>query len=216
MNASQLNQAQLNQALRDPAVRTIALDADHRVLDGLDLDAVHADPKPIIGAGATTFVHMELWRECGLVGYHGEGAIPPGPRRLTGRSWVTGRAEGVLLGGSLGALRAMIGAGLPSLDGAILLLTGERTQGLGQVDRQLSHLIRAGAFAGVRAVAVGLFTGFDGLVDRDWTLTDVLTDHLCTLGVPVLADLPIGAGHPPVPIGAPAILDATEATLSIS
>lgn len=210
-----MNATQLNEALRDPAVRTIALDGDHRMLDGLDLNAVRADPKPVVGTGATTFVHMELWRECGLAGYHGEGEIPPGPLRLTGRAWVPGRAEGVLLGGSLGPLRAMIGAGLPRLDGAILLLTGERTQGLGQVDRQLTHLIRAGAFAGIRAVAVGRFTGFDNLVDRDWTLTDVLTDHLPTLGVPVLADLPIGAGHPPIPIGVPAVLNATDATLSI-
>jgi hypothetical protein len=32
----------------------------------------------------------------------------------------------------------------------------------------------------------------------------------------VLADLPIGVGHPPVPIGVPAVLNATDATLSIS
>jgi muramoyltetrapeptide carboxypeptidase len=210
-----MNATLLNQALRDPAVRSIALEGDHRMLDGLDLDAVRADPKPIVGTGGTTFVHMELWRECGLVGYHGVGQIRSGPRRLTGRTEVPGRAEGVLLGGSLGPLRAMVAAGLPSLDGAILLLTGERTQGLGQVDRQLSHLIRAGALDGVRGVAVGHFAGFDGLTDREWSLADVLADHLNTLGVPVLSDLPIGPGEPPVPVGAPAVLDATEAILSV-
>ena len=127
-----------------------------------------------------------------------------------------GRAEGLLLGGSLGPLRAMIGAGLPSLDGAILLLTGERTQGLGQVDRQLTHLIRAGVLSGIRAVAVGHFAGFDGLVDRGWSLDDVLADRLGSLGVPVLKGLPIGPGERPVPIGAPAILDANENVLTVS
>ena len=211
-----MDTALLNQALRDPAVRAIDLDGDHRLLEGLDLAAVRADPKPIVGTGATTFVHLELWRECGLVGYHGDGQIRPGPVRLTGTTLVPGRAAGVLLGGSLGPLRAMIGAGLPSLDGAILLLTGERTQGLGQVDRQLTHLIRAGAFRGVRGVAVGHFAGFDGLIDRDWDLGDVLTDHLSALGVPVLTNLPIGPGQPPVPIGVPAMIDTTEAVLTVA
>jgi muramoyltetrapeptide carboxypeptidase len=124
-----MNTASLNEHLRDPAIRVITLDGDHRLLDGLDLAAVRADPKPIVGTGGATFVHLQLWRECRLLGYHGEGEIRPGPLRLTGRTQMPGRAEGVLLGGRLGPLRAMIGAGLPSLDGAILLLTGERTQG---------------------------------------------------------------------------------------
>ena len=210
-----MNTAQLNEALRDATVRAIAFDGDHRVLDGLDLDAVRADPKPIVGTGGATFVHMELWRTCGLVGYHGDGEIRPGPFQLTGETRVSGRVEGVLLGGSLGPLRAMVGAGLPCLEGAILLLTGERTQGLGQVDRQLTHLIRSGALKGVRGIAVGHFAGFDGLVDREWSLNDVLTDHLHTLDVPVLVNLPIGPGRPPVPIGFPAVLNATTAVLSI-
>jgi muramoyltetrapeptide carboxypeptidase len=210
-----MDTAQLNMALRDPAIQVIALGGDHRLLDGLDLDAVRANPKPIVGTGATTFVHLELWRECGLVGYHGEGEIRPGPLRLTGQTQVPGRAEGVLLGGSLGPLRAMLCAGLPSLDGTILLLTGERTQGLGQVDRQLTHLIRAGALGRVCGVAVGRFAGFDGLVDREWSLEDVLADHLDALGVPVLSGLPIGPGERPVPVGVPAVLDATEGVLTV-
>lgn len=208
-----MDTATFNDQLRDPAVRVIALDGDHRLLDGLDLAAVRADPKPIVGTGGATFVHLELWRECRLAGYHGEGAIRPGPLRLTGRVQVPGRAEGVLLGGSLGAVRAMVGVGLPSLDGAVLLLTGERTQGLGQVDRQLTHLRRAGVLAGVRGVAVGRFAGFDGLVDRGWSLDDVLADRLGDLGVPVLAGLPVGPGRPPVPVGVPVVLDATAGHL---
>ncbi|MEJ3746368.1 hypothetical protein WEI85_24140 [Actinomycetes bacterium KLBMP 9797] len=56
---------------------------------------------------------------------------------------------------------------------------------------------------------------FDGLVDREWSLDDVLTDHLNTLNVPVLGTLPIGPGRPPVPIGVPAVLNATDAVLSV-
>jgi muramoyltetrapeptide carboxypeptidase len=200
----------LNAALRDPGVRAVVLSGSHRDLDDLDVAAAERDPKPIVGTGGTTFVHLELWARLGLAGIHGTGAdlTQTDPVVVTGEAAVPGRAEGVLLGGDLGALRAMVGAGLPDLDGAILLLSGERTQGLGQVDRQLTHLRRAGIFDRVCAVAVGAFTGFDGYVDRGWSLGDVLGDHLARLTVPVLTGLG-GA----LPIGTNAVL--ADGTLTI-
>jgi len=210
----------LNAALRDPAVRAIAVAGSHRSLDDLDVAAARQDPKPIVGTGATTFVHLELWAKCGLVGIHGETADLTGVDPVVLDSdgsgvRVPGRASGTLLGGSLGAVRAMVGAGLPDLDGAILLVTGERTQGLGQVDRQITHLRRAGVFSRVRAVAVGNFAGFDGLVDRGWTLADVFEDQFGGLGVPVLAGLPAGPAGTAVPIGTNAVLDADRGTLTV-
>lgn len=210
-----------NDAMRDPAVRAIDLAADgnHRMLDTLDLAAARADPKPVLGTGGTTFVHLELWRTCRLAGWHGSTADPPYSGAIESDSAelvVPGRASGTLMGGSLAALRAMIGAGLPDLDGTILLLTDPRTQGLGQVDRQLTHLLRAGVLSGVRAVAVGRFPGFEGHVDREWTLLDVLRDRLGVLGVPVLGGLPVGPCARAVPIGTEAELDADAGTLTVA
>ena len=207
--------ADLNAALRDPTIRAIRVAADHRALDDLDVEAAAADPKPILGAGGTTFVHLELWRRCGLVTYHGDTAGALAAETRGTETWSPGRAEGPLLGGDLAAIRSMIGAGLPDLTGAILLLTGERTLGLGQVDRQLTHLRRAGILTRVRGVALGHFKGFDGYADRGWTLSDVLADHLRGLPVPVLAGLPAGPDHPAVPVGTSAVLDADRRTLTI-
>ena len=89
-----MDPASLNEHLRDPAIRVIHLDGDHRLVDGLDLAAVRADPKPIVGTGGATFVQLQLWRECRLVGYHGEGEIRPGPLRLTGRTWCPAGPKG--------------------------------------------------------------------------------------------------------------------------
>jgi muramoyltetrapeptide carboxypeptidase len=64
-------------------------------------------------------------------------------------------------------------------------------------------------------VAVGNFAGFDGFVDREWSLADVLDDHLTRLRIPVVTGLPIGPGGSSVPVGVPAVLDADAGTLTV-
>jgi muramoyltetrapeptide carboxypeptidase len=131
---------------------------------------------------------------------------------------------GPLIGGNLGSVAGCVGAGLPVLDGAVLFLEAERTVGLGQVDRQLTQLTRAGSLDGVAGIALGLFSGFDDYTDRGWHLTDVLEDRLGDLGVPVLGGLQLGHGgvdadgapdQDAFTVGPTAILDTTTATLTV-
>jgi muramoyltetrapeptide carboxypeptidase len=228
--------AALNDALRDPAVRAIVVaDQDigaYRVADRLDLAAAARDSTPVIGLDDVSHLHLALWT-AGVGGVHAGIGSDRLREVLLGDEPVTlvseageitaavragGAASGVLVGGSLAALRAGVGAGLPRLAGTVLLLTDKRVLGLGQVDRQLTQLIRSGALAGVRAVAVGRFTGFDGFVDRGWSLVEVLQERLSTLGVPVLGGLPVGLGpaSSAAPLGGRATLDADAGTLIVS
>ena len=117
-----------------------------------------------------------------------------------------------------------VGAGLPDLAGAILLLEDLRHVGLGQIDRHLTHLIRSGALDGVAAVALGPFEGFRGYTDGGWTVADVLRDRLGDLGVPVLGGLELGhqvVGPDGTPdqfaatLGAIADLDTYGGTLTV-
>jgi muramoyltetrapeptide carboxypeptidase len=232
----------LNGAYRDPDVRAIVTTRGgagaYRIVDGLDCDAVRRDPKPLVGFSDITYLHLALWRRARMPGIHGCIAGPRAAstvRRLlmTGERSVLrrddgtdaatlstgGRATGVLLGGSLMAVATSVGAGLPSLDGAILLLETERPPGLGLgfVDRQLTQLRRSGALHGLRAVALGRFPGYEGYADRGWTLHDVLADRLGDLGVPVLGGLEAGHGADPLAtlLGTKADLDAEEGTLTV-
>ena len=131
---------------------------------------------------------------------------------------VRGEAAEVLVGGNLPSSISLIGAGLPSLAGAILLIEAVRTIGLGQVDRQLTHLIQSGSLDGVSGIAIGQFTKFDDYADQGWNLVDVMHDRLGHLGIPVLGGLPLGHGLDPysVALGTPAVLDADEGTLTVS
>ncbi|WP_232668270.1 S66 peptidase family protein [Pseudonocardia sp. TRM90224] len=240
--------ADLNDAFRDPTVRAIVATRGgagaYRISDQLDFAAARRDPKPVLGFSDITDLHLALWRECRLVCFHGcvigsdaarsarallmgtnRNTVVSDPSALSAGVRVSGVASGPLVGGNFSTIAHRVGAGLPDLRGAILLIEDTRGIGIGRVDRQLTQLRRAGALAGLAGVALGLISGFDDYVDRGWTVLDVLRDHLCELGVPVHGGLPIGHGgaldadgfpdQVCVALGADAVLDADAGTLTM-
>ncbi|MEV5531946.1 S66 peptidase family protein [Streptomyces prunicolor] len=72
--------AELNGLLRDPEVRAIiASDGGQTALgylDLIDVDAVKADPKPILGYSDISLLHLVLHGRTGLVGFHADMAVP--------------------------------------------------------------------------------------------------------------------------------------------
>jgi muramoyltetrapeptide carboxypeptidase len=237
--------ADLNDALRDDGVRAIFATTggkgSYRIADRLDFAAAARNPKFLIGFSDITALHLALLRECRVAGVHGplsswsEEFIGPesveslrgslmteldivlrsDPDETTSALTTRGEAAGPLIGGNLDTLAICAGWALPSLDGAILLVEASG-MGLGQVDRQLTMLANAGHLRGISGVAVGQFTRFEP--HGDWTIIDVLRDHLHRSDVPILGGLPIGHGKNPrtVPIGTEAVLDAAAGTLRVS
>jgi muramoyltetrapeptide carboxypeptidase len=233
--------ADLNAALNDPEIRAIFATrggkGSYRIADRLDFEAVRCDPKFVVGFSDITALLLSLDRNCGLVGIHGSvmdetGSHPTnaalrhllmdgGDTILTARAdestaglTTSGRARGRLVGGNLDRVAACAGWALPRLDGAILLLEAVEMQP-GQIDRQLTMLVKAGHLDGVAGIAVGQFTGFKPF-SGGLTIVDLLRDHLQPLGVPILGGLPVGHGEDwlPFPHGAPAVLDASGGTLT--
>jgi muramoyltetrapeptide carboxypeptidase len=72
--------AELNGLLRDPEVRAIvANDGGQTVfgyLDLIDVEAIRADPKPILGYSDISLLHLALYARTGLVGFHADMATP--------------------------------------------------------------------------------------------------------------------------------------------
>ncbi len=231
--------ADLNDAIRDPEVRAILTlrggCGSLRLLADVDTDALRADPKPIIGFSDITALH-QVWHRAGVPSVHGAVA---GTRASTVRRLLngepgepvrsdtdqygaylttTGTASGPLFGGNLEMLARSVGIVDNDLAGHVLLLEINRTVGLGMVDRPLTQLILSGALAGITGVAVGSLEGFDGYEDRGWNVLDVLRDRLGSLGVPILAGLPLGHIENPVsvPLGVQCELDADEGALTVA
>ncbi|MBQ0895851.1 LD-carboxypeptidase [Micromonospora sp. U56] len=241
-----LRAADLNAAFADPEVRGVICTRGgygaQRVVDLLDMAAVRRDPKVVAGFSDITALQFALWRGARLASVHGPGAawldertplrsaeslhtalmttepvtVAATPDEETFAVRVPGRAVGPLLGGNLCLITASIGTpDMPDLTGAVLLIE-EVQEPPYKVDRMLTHLRRAGVLDGVAGVAVGQFT--ECADTWDTTVTDVLTECLGELGVPVLGGLPVGhgVGQLTVPVGTPATLDAEAGTLTVS
>ncbi|MCW3843880.1 LD-carboxypeptidase, partial [Micromonospora yasonensis] len=244
--ADELRAADLNTAFADAEVRGVICTRGgygaQRVVDLIDMAAVRRDPKVVAGFSDITALQFALWRGARLASVHGPGAAwlddrtPPRSAESLHATLMTtepvtlqavkeeetypvrvpGRAEGRLLGGNLCLITASIGTpDMPDLTNAILLVE-EVQEPPYKVDRMLTHLRRCGALDGIAGVAVGQFTGCAD--DWDTTVTDVLTERLGDLDVPILGGLPIGhgVGQLTVPVGTPATLDADAGTLTVT
>ncbi|BFU46354.1 S66 peptidase family protein [Krasilnikovia sp. MM14-A1004] len=230
--------ADLNAAFRDPEVRAvICLRGGYgaqRIVDGLDVDAVRADPKLFMGFSDITALHVALWCEAGLSTVHGPrlSNLHDGARRAlmttdpvvvaadekedTVGVRVPGRAEGTLLGGNLTMLATTVGTRHRlDLTGAILLIENVSEEPY-RVDRSIVQLKRSGWLDGVAGVALGQFTECEDDDERSPTVQQVLAEQFGSLGVPVLGGLPIGHGDEQavVALGVPAVLDADAGTLT--
>lgn len=238
--------ADLNDALRDPGVRTIFAarggKGAYRIAGDLDFAAAARDPKPIVGFSETTILHLALWRNARVGGFHGPhiewqdvSAGLAGERlrqalfapdtitihrdfsEITAGVTSPGVATGTLMGGNLDMIATAVGWTCPPFDGCILLVE-DIDKPIGRLDRALTQLIRSGLLAGVRGVAVGQFIRCADPKPGKWSVVDVLRDRLLPLGVPVLGGLPIGHGPDPwtIPLGTSATLDADAGTLTIA
>ncbi|MGW3349373.1 S66 peptidase family protein [Nonomuraea rubra] len=205
-----------------------------RLLGLLDWDLMReAGPKVLLGSSDITALHNAFAIELGVPTLHGPMAAcdliagdesGPEPRTweslrealfgqdttVTGdRVLAPGRAEGVLRGGNLSLIASMCGTRWqPSFDGAIAFLedVGEDPY---RIDRMLTQLLQAGVLDGVRGIALGSW-------ERCGDPYPVLEDRLGSLGLPIVAGLPVGHGSPQhsVWLGALGVIDTESCSLT--
>lgn len=235
----------LNDAFADPEIRGIICNRGgygvQRIINHLDLEAVRRDPKLVVGFSDITALHAALWAGARLATVHGPvatqlergGTFASGMKHTlmsiepvlveavadepTFSVRTQGRASGLLLGGNLSMLSTSIGTPfMPDLTGAILLLedVGEASY---RVDRMLTYLLNCGILQRLAGIAVGQFS-LPGNGLSAVSPSEVLTERLGKLGIPLLGGLPIGHGNVniAVPLGTEACLDADAGTLWVN
>ena len=223
--------------LCDPSVKAIFFARGgygaSRVLRHLDVEEMRANPKIHLGGSDLTALLAWIQRHSGLVTFYGpmvavemaESADTGWERVLRGEPLethlvgkedviVSGRAEGVLLGGCLSLLASLCGT--PEAvrgDGAILFWedTGEDTY---RLDRMLTQLERSGTFDGLRGMVIGSV-----LPRREVESSEAVREYLFERfsGSPFPVAMGLCAGHVAsprtLPLGVPARLDLEEAPL---
>ncbi|SEJ78811.1 muramoyltetrapeptide carboxypeptidase [Pseudomonas sp. NFR16] len=237
--------ADLNDALADPDIRAVLCNRGgygvQRILEHVDYDAVRRDPKLVVGFSDITALHGALWNRTGLVTVHGpvaaqlerggvfastlkQALMTTQPSVITADAdeptfsvRTRGVTEGILLGGNLSMLCTCVGTPfMPDLRDAILLIedVGELAY---RVDRLLTQLRNCGILQQVRGIAVGQFSE-PGHGNNPVRPPDVLSERLGDLGIVLLGGLSIGHGdrNLAVALGAHAVLDADEGTLTVS
>jgi len=135
---------------------------------------------------------------------------------LSGKGWGGGRATGRLFPANLTVATHLLGTPYqPDLTGAILAFE-DVSEAPYRVDRMLTTWRMAGAFAGVRGIALGRFSRCE--VDSkipSFSIEEVLRDRLSDLNIPIVSDLPFGhdGANAALPMGMIASLNAESGLL---
>jgi muramoyltetrapeptide carboxypeptidase len=136
--------------------------------------------------------------------------------RVTGdRVLRSGSAEGLLTGGTLALLAALLGTpdAPPPAAGRIVFLE-DVAEAPYRIDRMLTQLVQAGWFDGAAGVVLGSWHDCGDPAEID----AIVAGRLGPLGVPILAGIPVGHGprQLTLELGAPYRLDADALTLTAS
>lgn len=235
-----LRLADLHAALADDEVAAIhCLRGGYgamRILDGVDTDLVRAKPKLLIGYSDITALHA-LWANEGLASLHApmpaSDLLKPGreadeaalfdlllgglragtvlaPALEPGTPRTEGVAEGLLIGGNLSLVAALMGTPWAWNAHRAILFLEDVSEEPYRVDRYLTQLRLGGVLGAVAGVLLGSFT------EETYPLK-LLQDTFGPLGKPVLGGWPTGHGTPnrPLPLGLRARLDATAGTVTL-
>jgi muramoyltetrapeptide carboxypeptidase len=213
---------ELTRALRDPGIRAIvAVRGGYgltRIVRDLDLTSLEISPRWIVGFSDVTALHVEATRRQvasihgPMVAALGRGDTrgrerwldtlerPLASRSLEGlRPLVSGSAEGPVVGGNLAILHDTAASRRLVIPRGAVLLLEDVTERPYRIDRMLTALIEGGHLDEVAGVLLGEWTGCSSGPDGI-TVDEVLFERLSRLGIPVLADAPIGHGDENAPI----------------
>ncbi len=209
-----------------------------RLLPDLDLEALRARPRLLVGFSDVTALHLYLAGVGGLATLHGpvvksfhlhdddsHDSVGELRRALFGersrlefsglRPIRPGRARGPVLGGNLSLVASMVGsAHCPDLNGAILVLEdiGEEDY---RLDRLFTTLRLSEKAAHPAGIVLGDFTGCAGAYVDEGAIDEFVAELAAEFGCPVVADFPAGHGRRNVafPMGVDAELDAHAGVL---
>ena len=208
-----------------------------RILDGIDFDAIAANPRPVIGFSDVTAIHQAMARRAHVASFHGpminldfyDGlsadrvqwfwSLLAGDSPLTWRFdrrdvLFDGDAAGILFGGCLALTTALTATPYDFwIDGGIWFWE-DVDEPPYRLDRMLTHLRLSGRIETIRGVVIGKLKGCGSEEEVD----ALLQEFFGTYGIPVVRNFPFGhhGDNLLMPIGAPVHLSTRDNTFTIT
>jgi muramoyltetrapeptide carboxypeptidase len=207
----------LHASFADPEVKAILTArggyGSGRLLDNVDLELIRNHPKILVGHSDITFLLDHIVQDAGVVTFHGPMVCgldrqPDAGRNLLGMltgsrgGWhqaaaeviQPGIAEGMLVGGCLSAVVAMIGTPRQiDTDGCLLFLEDVNEKPF-RIDRMLTQMRQAGLLDNVAGVLFGDMAGCTAGPDEAVSVRDVIGEAFRDAAYPVAFGLSSGHG----------------------
>ncbi|AFY31670.1 LD-carboxypeptidase [Calothrix sp. PCC 7507] len=213
----------------------------NRILPLLDYTSIRSHPKILMGYSDITSLLLAINARSRLITFHGPVATSTWnqlttdylQRILFNGEAVTmqnlnigdvqveliapGKARGKLVGGNLSVLSAMVGSPyLPSWNKSILFVE-EISEDVYRVDRMLTQLKNAGILNQIAGFIFGQCTNCASGDEPNFTLMQVLQEHIIPLGIPAWYGSMIGhiKDKFTVPVGAEVEINANAGTIQM-
>jgi muramoyltetrapeptide carboxypeptidase len=208
-----------------------------RILDRVDYAAIRRNPRPIVGFSDLTALHQAAALHANLASFHGPmlnldffnglspdieqwfwsmlGGEAPLTHRFAHQQVVLdGQTEGILFGGCLSLIVALIGTPYDFWIDDGVWFWEDVDEPLYRLDRMLTHLRLSGRLKNIRGVLVGKLKGCGSEAEIDTLLRETFGSK----GIPVVRDLPFGhyGDNLLMPIGAPVRLNTFDGTLTVT
>lgn len=193
-----------------------------RMLDLIDYNVIKNNPKVLIGYSDVTALLYALYRQAGLIGFHGPvgtstynayssvnfmDALTCKYERLEMLNFIdeireiitirSGECEGELIGGNLSLMSSMIGSRYDVDYSGKILFIEEVGEDPYRIDRMLTQMLNAGKLQQASGIVMGRFSKCDLDPEKpkeeySFSLQEVLSDRLFPLGVPVVYGFSFG------------------------
>jgi Uncharacterized proteins, homologs of microcin C7 resistance protein MccF len=208
-----------------------------RILDGIDYDAIRANPRPIVGFSDITALHQAVAIRSGVGSFHGPmlnhdwcdglsagieewfwsmlgGDAPLTHHFAPEQVVLDGEAEGVLFGGCLSLTTALTGTPYDFwIDDGIWFFE-DVDEPVYRIDRMLTHLRLSGRLKEIRAVVIGKLKE----CGSDPEIEALLHEFFAPSNIPVIRNLPFGhqGDNLLMPIGTVARVSTRDLTLTFA
>ncbi len=207
----------LNDAIRNPDVKAILLArggyGTARIVDGVDLKALHNQPKWIIGYSDITVLHNHIYKHIGMASLHatmplnfqdntpqalhslqdGLKGISHETEIMHHRLNVAGEATGELIGGNLSVICSMMGSSTQMDTKGCILFIEDVDEYLYHMDRMMVCLKRAGMLSAISGMVVGSLTNMrDNQIPFGMNADEIIANNVAEYGYPVCFNYPSG------------------------